>query len=149
MFAFVLALVGYILCYQWIEHRRTRNGPWQVTFTRATNGEPAIVINHCSLAITNLRIHFAGVPFEPSTNTATLRFAQPQDVPYELPFGKCIFMDTSFLPGTVTLRLFSHEIELLPRTLVLDHREQPWRSGISITLPPAKVDPASELPSSQ
>ena len=149
IFAFVLALVGYIVCYQWIEHRRSRKGPWQVTFTRTTAGEPAIVINHPSLAITNVRIQFTATSSPPSTNNTTLHFAQPQDVPYDVPFGKCVFMDTTFLPGTVTFRLFGHEIELLPRTLVLDHQEHPWHSDTSMTLPPAKVAPAPATPASQ
>ena len=147
--AFLLALVGYVLFYQGIEHRRTRKGPWQVTFTRATAGDPAIVINHPSLAVTNLQIHFIGGSPPPPTNIATLLFAQPHPVPYDVPFGKCVFMDTTFLPGTVTFQLFGHEIELLPRALVLDRQEHPWKSDIIITLPSAQAAPAPGPPSSQ
>ena len=35
VFAFVIALVLYVSFYRAIEHRRTRNGPWQVAFTNA------------------------------------------------------------------------------------------------------------------
>jgi len=147
--AFLLALVGYIVCYYWIEHRRTRNGPWQVTFTRTTAGDPVIVIDHPGLAVTNVQLRFTGSRSSLSTNTTTLLFARPEDVPCDLPFGKCVFMDTTFLPGTVTLQLFGHEIELLPRTLVLDHEEYPWHSDATITLTPARAAPAPALPSSQ
>ncbi len=138
---FLIALVVYVIFYQGIEHRRTRRGPWQVTFTRSASDLPAIVINQPRLAITNVQICFAGVNLPPSTNVATLRFAQPRPVPYDLPFGKCVFMDTTFLPGTVTFDLFGHEIELLPRVLVIDRQEHPWLAGVTITLPAAQAAP--------
>ena len=68
-------------------------------------------------------------------------FTQPLQVPYEVPFGQCIFMDTTFLPGTLTFRMFGHELELLPRTLVVDHQEQPWRSGTCIVVRRAQHSP--------
>jgi hypothetical protein len=46
-------------------------------------------------------------------------------------------MDTTFLPGTVALELFNHEVELLPRVLVIDRQEHPWLSESTITLHPA------------
>src|ERR1035438_8148101 len=132
--AFLLALLGYIVFYQAIEHRRTRKGPWRVTFTRTAAGAPVILIDQPKLAITNVQLSFAG-EFLPATNrTVTLIFDQPRPVPYAVPFGNCIFMDTTFLPGTVTLQLFGHEIELLPRVLVLDHEEHPWRSETAIKI---------------
>jgi hypothetical protein len=133
--AFLLALVGYIVCYQAIEHRRTRNGPWRVHFTTTQGGVPAIEIDQPKLAITNVQITFAGMT-PPSTNgPAVFIFDQPRPVPYEVPFGKCVFMDTTFLPGTITLDLFGHEIELLPRVLVIDRQEHPWLSNATIALP--------------
>ena len=112
--AFLLALAGYSVFYAAIEHRRTRQGPWRVTFARNAVGAPAIRIDQPRLGITNVEVGFAGaVP--PATNLPfTLVFDQPKPVPYAVPFGKCVFMDTTFLPGTVTLQLFGHEIELLP-----------------------------------
>jgi hypothetical protein len=47
-------------------------------------------------------------------------------------------MDTTFLPGTVTFELFGHEIELLPRVLMIDHEERPWLSNHPITLYPVR-----------
>jgi len=143
--AFVLALVIYAVFYEGIEHRRARSGPWQVTFTNDTAGQPALVINHPRLAITNVEIRFPGETLSPAdsaiTNSrakvnagATLFFSQPRQVPYDVPFGKCIFMDTTFLPGTVTFQLFEHEIELLPRVLMIDHEEHPWTTESTTTL---------------
>ena len=39
------------------------------------------------------------------------------------------------LPGTATFELFGHEIQLLPRVLIIDRREYPWRPNATITLP--------------
>jgi len=63
-----------------------------------------------------------------------LRFNEAKPVPYEVPFGKCVFMDTTFLPGTLAFEFFGHELELLPRALMVDHQEHPWVSGRPITL---------------
>lgn len=136
--AFLLALLCYAVSYRAIEHRRVRKGPWQVTFTNLVAGVPEIVVNQPALAITNARLIFPGQAFPSSAVLGTLAFSQPRPVPYDVPFGKCIFMDTTFLPGTLTLNLFGHEIELLPRVLMIDHEEHPWRSEAAITLPPAE-----------
>ena len=127
--AFLLALVCYAVFYFIIEHRRTRKGPWEVTFTSGADGAPTLIINQPKLSITNVQIAFpdevAGTPH----HFGTLKFNEARQVPYDVPFGKCIFLDTTFLPGTVTLQLYGHEIELLPRVLVIDRQEHPWLSG--------------------
>ena len=168
--AFLLALVGYVLFYQSIEHRRTRKGPWQVTFTHSATGVPAIAIDQPRLAITNVQISFpeASLPatnsssafaFDPArlespvtnyqSRITTLLFDQPRPVPFEVPFGRCVFMDTTFLPGTITFELFGHEIELLPRALIIDRQDHPWQPGTAITLPRAQVAPGQPKPRSQ
>ena len=136
--AFLIALAGYIFFYYWIEHLRNRKGPWRVSFTSAPTVTPRVVIDQPWLRITNVQLSFTGTNTS-STNfvTSTFFFRQPRPVPYAVPFGDCIFMDTTFLPGTVTFRLFGHEIELLPRVLMIDHDEYPWRSDTNIVLKPA------------
>jgi hypothetical protein len=54
-----------------------------------------------------------------------------------VPFGKCVFLDTTFLPGTVVLDLFGHEVQLLPRVLTIDHVEHAWHSGGRFVVPTA------------
>jgi hypothetical protein len=131
-FAFLIALAIYYVAYTSIEHRRNRKGPWQVTFTNSPSGEAQILINQPALRLTNAGIVFSGA----FTNySATLEFRQPREVPYPLPFGRCVFMDPTFLPGTLTFQLFGHEVELLPRVMVIDHKEQPWASGTTLRLP--------------
>src|SRR5262245_60625056 len=133
-FAFAIAVAIYFIAYSSIEPRRTRKGPSQVTFSTSTNGEPRIIINQPTLRLDNVEIVFAGEVASLTKNPTTIQFRQPRQVPYEVPFGKCVFMDPTFLPGTVTFQFFGHEIELLPRVMILDHREEPWQSRKTITL---------------
>ena len=137
---FIVALAVYIVAYHVIEDRRTRNGPWQVAFTNDAAGTPALLINQPRLAITNVLIIFPG---EHSTNPATaLALTQPRPVPFSVPFGKCVFMDATSLPGTMVFELFGHEIQLLPRALTIDKAEQQWRSDTQLTLKPMPASPA-------
>jgi hypothetical protein len=130
---FGIAVVVYVIFYIGIEHRRTRNGPWRVVFTNDAAGAPALVINEPKLAITNLQITFAGETNSNSTN-ALLVLDTPKPVPYDIPFGKCVFMDTTFLPGTIVFDLFGHEIQLIPRVLTIDKKEIAWQSNTILTV---------------
>jgi hypothetical protein len=129
-----IAVLVYVAFYTFIEHRRTRNGPWQVTFTNNASGTPLLLINEPKLALTNLQITFPGETNLNSTN-AVLVLDTPKPVPYDIPFGKCVFMDTTFLPGTIVFDLFGHEIQLIPRVLTIDKKEIPWQSGTTIEVP--------------
>jgi|WetSurMetagenome_2_1015567.scaffolds.fasta_scaffold174531_2 hypothetical protein len=144
--AFLLALAVYIVFYQIIEHRRIRNGAWQVTFTSGADGVPNININEPKLGITNVQISFAGQTRPATNGPVTLLFLQPKPVPYEVPFGNCVFMDTTFLPGTVTFQIFGHEIELLPRVLVIDRQEHSWQPDTVIALPRGQAVPPQAKP---
>ena len=64
--AFLIALLGYYVVYHAIEHRRTRKGPWVVTFRQAPDG-PSLVINQPTLHITNVQISFAASYVSEST----------------------------------------------------------------------------------
>jgi hypothetical protein len=128
-----IAVLVYVIFYGGIEHRRTRRGPWQVAFTNDVSGAPALLINEPKLAITNLQITFAGETnreFHPALQV----FDQPKAVPYDVPFGKCVFMDPTFLPGTIVFDVFGHEIQLIPRVLTIDKKEIAWESGKTITV---------------
>jgi hypothetical protein len=133
LFAFLIALAGYIFFFHFIEHRRTRNGPWRVAFASAgAVGAPALIINEPKLGISNVRISFGGQT-APPTN-AVIVFDRPRETPFDVPFGQCVFMDGISQPGTVTLKLFGHELQMLPRVLTIDGKEYPWRSESTVTL---------------
>jgi hypothetical protein len=131
---FFVALTLYFVTYTAIEHRRNRNGPWEVTFTNDVAGAPALRIDQPRLAITNVLIVFTNAPI--ATNAATVTaFERPRTVPFDVPYGRCIFMDTTFLPGTIVFEMFGHEVQLIPRVLTIDKQEQPWRVDEEIALP--------------
>jgi len=132
LLGFAVALISYASLYGWIEHRRVIKGPWVVTFASAS-GVPVLLVNQATLGITNLEIVFPGAPA--ATNAPQIvAFSQARPWPYAVPFGRCVFMDTTFLPGTIAFEIFGHEIQILPRVLTIDKMERPWRSGETIEL---------------
>lgn len=132
---FTLVLIGYVAVFYWVEHRRVAKGPWVVTFTTEAD-RPALVVNQHQLGIRDVRITFSAE--RTTTNTAQrLEFAQVRPVPFAVPFGRCIFLDPLFLPGTVVLDVFGHEVQLMPRVLTIDKVERPWKNGDNIQLPSA------------
>jgi hypothetical protein len=142
LIAFLIAAAGYAVFYTVIENRRTRKGPWLITFGQAA-AVPAIIINQPSVGITNVTLVFEGQTAAGSPTPLPINFAEARMVPFEVPYGKVIFLDTTFLPGTVTMQLFGHEIELLPRVMILDHSEHLWRPDDVIRVPKAKSEPTS------
>jgi hypothetical protein len=129
--AFVLALVLYAVGFSWIEHRRARLGPWQITFVHQPPARPFIEINQDRLGIRNVQVRFPAMANLPATNS-TMAFLPGQPVPFDVPFGQCVFQDPTFLPGTVALQIGAHVIEILPRALSLDGKETAWKSGLQI-----------------
>jgi len=137
---FLAALAGYLAVFYFIEHQRRKAGPWQVTFT-TLDGGPAVLVTQPTLQLTNITIAFVDAAV-PANLPQTMTFAHGQSAPLDLPFGRCIFADTLFLPGTVVCEMFGHQIQLMPRVLTLDGVERPWRSGEKILLtnqPPATL----------
>ncbi len=128
----IVSLVFYVAFFAWMQHRRYRHGPWEVTFTQVDHA-PALLINHPKFGITNVSILFPGGGL--TTNLPqTIRFQHGQVAPLDLPFGKCVFLDTLFLPGTAACEMFGHQIQLMPRTLTIDHVARPWAAGEKILL---------------
>jgi hypothetical protein len=123
-----IAVVFYVTAFGWIQHRRTAKGPWVVDFRADATGTPALLISQTNLSISQT-IVFAGQTAHPANFSRTIVFGP---APPDLPFGELIFQDPTFLPGTVTMRLFGHVVELLPRVLTVDKKEYPWQSGAVI-----------------
>ncbi len=128
---FVFALLLYLVGFGLIEHYRNVKGPWRVSFRADSQGQPSISVSHPQLNISNVTLVFQGEQISNITSEATVHFDQPKT---NVPFGKVLFLDTTFLPGTVTLDLFGHEVELRPRTMVVDLREVAWKSEATIKL---------------
>jgi hypothetical protein len=137
--AFAIAAVGYLAIFYGIEHLRTRKGPWQLSFAAHEEGGskvPLLTIAQPDLGIRNVTLAFQGEMLRENFVPQVWVAGEPKKVPFPLPFGSVIFLDTTILPGTVTMNVFDHEIELLPRTLIIDHQEHPWVNGTNILLQP-------------
>lgn len=130
--AFAIAVVFYCGSFAWIQHQRSYKGPWQITFAADGRGRPFLAISQPFLHISE-EIVFPAKTTTATNLPATVRFPEAVN---QLPFGKMIFQDPTFLPGTVTMTQFGHEIELLPRVLIIDKKEIPWRNGDKIECGP-------------
>jgi hypothetical protein len=134
LLVFGIAVLLYSITYTAIEHRRVSKGPWQVTFTHEESGAPAIFINQPAIGVTNVQVWFSGRSDAITNGPVTLTFNEARRTPFDVPFGKCVFLDTVFLPGTIVLVMFGHQIQLMPRVLTIDGVEHPWRAGENIKL---------------
>lgn len=144
--AFVGAVLVYVAAFYAIEHLRGRNGPWHVTFTTSPAGEPSIIISEPRIGISNVAVLFPGRQVDATNLQNTVVFERPVT---NVPFGGVRYLDTTFLPGAVVFDLFGHEVQLLPRVLMLDRREVPWRSGVEHALlpkPQPPADPSAQAP---
>ena len=122
MAALLIAVALYAVSFGWIQHRRTFKGPWEVTFQSDGAGRPSIVIRQPVLAITET-LAFTGATVAPNMEVME-RFS---DATNQTPFGQMVFQDPTFLPGTLTMELFGHEVEALPRVLIVDKKEVAWK----------------------
>jgi hypothetical protein len=112
-------------------------------FTADAAGRPMLQIEQHRLGITNKQIVFnRAASTLPPPGPIAVAFVDPKPVPFEVPFGQCVFMDTTFLPGSVTLHLFGHTLEMLPRTLIIDKQDYPWRTNSLVMVPGAPLTPA-------
>jgi hypothetical protein len=125
------ALVLYFGAFYWIEHVRNVKGPWQVAFQSDAQGQPSVRVSQETLHISDVTFVFVGERINQTNASNVVLFDSPKT---NVPFGKVLFFDTTFLPGTVTFELFGHEIEFLPRILVVNYQEVPWKSGMTIQL---------------
>ena len=67
-------------------------------------------------------------------------------LPAEMPIGEVIYEDLRSMPGVVTFNLFGHEIELLPRVLIVNKKEVPWKPQAMIELSATNKLPTAPKP---
>ena len=134
----LFAIVLYVASFSFIEHMRQRKGGWRVTFASDAAGRPEVTVTQPVLNITNVRFRFSGEMIAATNLNKTIVFDSPIT---NAPFGQVIFIDTTFLPGTLTFDFFGHEVQLLPRILIVNKREVPWQSGQKIELTPGEKLP--------
>ena len=134
----VIAVVGYFSLYALDSHLRMRKGPWEVTFAAETNGTPYILVNQPALGIRDVKVRFPGEQSALTNAPVTVRFSKANTQPA---FGELRFQDATYLPGTVTLLAFNHEVELIQRGLALDRQEHAWQPGMTRELSPTNQAP--------
>jgi hypothetical protein len=128
---FVAVLALYAALFFGIEHSRQSHGPWEVQFQNIAGSPPTLLVTQPHLNLRDVKIVIHG---ETLTNASgNVRFDQ---VKLPTPFGRVIYEDLTFLPGVVTFDLLGHEVELLPRALVVNKKLVPWQTGMTIDLWP-------------
>jgi hypothetical protein len=133
--AFLMAVALYAASFAWIQHRRVFRGPWEITFISDAAGRPSLAIAQSNLKISET-LTFPGQKIATNNLRDAERF--PEAVT-SLPFGEMVFQDPTFLPGNITMRQFGHEIQLLPRVVLIDRKEIPWRAGETIEVGPTNA----------
>jgi hypothetical protein len=137
---FVIVLAFYLGGFWGLEYLRTHKGPWEVRFDGNSSGVPSITVRQATVGVQDVKLIFHG---ESTNGIGVVRF---DGVQKDALFGEVIYEDLTFLPGVVTFNLFGHEIELLPRVLVVNKKEIPWQSGSEINLWPTNKLPVPPKP---
>jgi hypothetical protein len=140
---FLVTLVLYLCAFHGLQYLQTRKGPWEVTFATDDSGTPSVTIYQPKLNISSVELLLLGEKVERTNLSERVLMDKPRK---PTPFGTVIYDDLMFLPGVVTLDLFGHEIELLPRTLLINKKEYPWTSDSTIELSPANKLPTPPKP---
>jgi hypothetical protein len=133
--SFALAVVIYVAGFWGIERRRVVKGPWVVEFVSDAAARPSLRISQRKLGISE-ELDFPNAQVERPNISERVFFDGTRT---NLPFGEMLLQDALYLPGTVTMRVCGHQVEVLPRTLIVDNQERPWRAGevVVITDPPS------------
>jgi hypothetical protein len=132
--AFLVVLVCYLGIFQWIEHRRLVKGPWELGFDTDTDGTPVLTVRQSALKIEGAQLKVPGEKAPDALSSpVAIAFDQPGVTP---PFGQIIYEDLTFLPGVITFNLFGHEIEILPRVLIINKQQVKWTPGLVVEMNP-------------
>ena len=133
--AFLLALALYAIGYWFIESRRVAESPWVVGFQTSTDGHVLMDVRQESLGLgpVQIRIQKANAGF--AVPRQEVVFNTPKSVPFAVPAGECVFLDTTFLPGTVVLEISGVAVQMLPRTLTIGTNEFGWTTNGLILVP--------------
>lgn len=139
---FAAVLVAYLLVFNSIEWARHRKGPWEVHLATDSQGLPFVEVKQPFLKISG-RLEFINERLPVTNLSQWVRFDRPKK---PVPFGKVIYEDLTSLPGVVTFDFFGHELEFLPRVMIVNKVEVPWdaaRTQLSNTnKPPVPPKPA-------
>jgi hypothetical protein len=126
---FGAVLLAYLAVFNGIEWARQRKGGWQVWFLSDAAGVPRLEIKQPALKL-SAQLQFADETVNLTKLSEQVVFDRPRK---PVPFGKVIYEDLTFLPGVVTFDFFGHEVELLPRVLIVNKAEVGWGANMKLT----------------
>lgn len=136
LIAFLFALILYAVGFWLIEARRVRHTPWQVAIAVDPSGCAKLEICQKSLGLGPVEIRLGTAAASPPHARTNILFKEPQPVPFNVPAGRCVFTDLTFLPGTVALNMCGTDIQMLPRALTIGTNEFSWRQTRIIEIQP-------------
>lgn len=132
---FVAVLSLYLAIFYGVEHWNHRNGAWEIEFMSDAMGNPSIAIYQSKLNISSVEILFPGEKVSATNLAHKVKLDRPLNfLPFQMPIGEVIYEDLRSLPGVITFNFFGHEVELLPRVLIVNKKEIPWKSETIIEL---------------
>jgi hypothetical protein len=128
---FILAVIFYALAWSWMSKRQTGKGPWEVNFSTNMAGVPQLVIAQPALGFSNIIVRFEGETLAATNATGVVAFHNPR---MRTPFGRVIYDDLMFQPGSVAVDCFGHVVEMIPRALILNSVSNAWRNDAVYSL---------------
>ena len=144
---FVIVLGLYLGIFYGLEYWNHRNGPWEVDFMSDGVGNPSIAIYQPKLNISSVEIIFAGERIGATNLSQRVLFDRLlTSLPTRMPIGEVIYEDLRSRPGVITFNFFGHEIELLPRVLIVNKKEIRWKSESVIELSATNKLPQTPKP---
>ena len=144
---FILVLGLYLAIFYAMEYSNRRKGPWEVGFITDALGNPSITIYQPKLNISSVEIIFAAEKIQQTNLSQRLLFDHAfSALPVAMPFGEVIYEDLRSLPGVITFNFFGHEVELLPRALIVNKKEISWKSELVLELSPTNKPPQPPKP---
>ncbi len=136
---FVGAVIFYALAWSWLNKRQTGKGPWKANFSTNSTGVPQMIIAQPSLGISNVTLRFEGEILPATNRTGLVAFSNPRT---PTPFGRVIYDDLMFQPGSVAVDCFGHVVEMIPSALILNSVSNGWRNDSIYSLfPTNKLSP--------
>jgi hypothetical protein len=135
---FVAAVIFYALAWSWLNKRQTGKGPWEVNFATNSSGVPQLIIAQPSIGLSNITILFEGESLAATNGTGPVTFAKPRT---PTPFGRVIYDDLMFQPGSVAVDCFGHVVEMIPSALILNSISNGWRNDTIYSLSPTNKLP--------
>jgi hypothetical protein len=136
---FVCAVIFYAFAWSWLNKRQTGHGPWDVNFSTNSAGVPQLIIAQSSLGLSNVIVRFEGETLAPTNSTGVVSFRQPKA---PTPFGRVVYDDLMFQPGSVAVDCFGHIVEMIPRAIILNSVSNGWRNdSVHLLFPTNKLSP--------